>query len=94
MRGDARGSIVMRLVMISKRRGRDLELRCAAEDPHLTDYLEVLKVFLTREFRSMSAVDVETINGEPAVTSSYSGKLGEIFRLTREPRSVKLWKRY
>ncbi len=82
------------LVMVSKRRGRELELRCGVDHPHLEDYLGVLKVLLTREFQPLSSIDVETINGEPAASSPYRARLGEIFRLTREPRSVKLWKRY
>ncbi len=49
---------------------------------------------LTRELQPLSAIEVETINGEAAGTSPYCDKLGQIFRLTRVPRSVKLWKRY
>ena len=83
-----------RLVMTSKRRGRELDLDVGPDHPHLDDYFEVLKVFLTREFQPLSAVEIETINGEPAGKSPYCDKLGEVFRLTREPRSIKLWKRY
>ncbi len=83
-----------RLVLVSRRRGRELVVRCGADHPHLEDYFGVLKVLLTRHFQPLSSIDVETINGEPAVASPFRGKLAEIFRLTREPRSVKLWKRY
>ena len=83
-----------RLVMVSKRRGRELDLRCRPDHPHLEDYLEVLKVGLTRDVQPMSAIDVETINGEAAAASPFRGPLSRLFRLTREPRSVKLWKRY
>ena len=83
-----------RLVLVSKRRGRELEVGCGADHPHLEDYFAVLKVLLTRQFQPLTSIDVETINGEPAASSPYRAKLGEIFRLTREPRSVKLWKRY
>ena len=82
------------LRMVSKRRGRELDLRCGADHPHLADYFEVLKVLLTREFQPLTAIDVETINGEPAAGSPYRARLSDTFRLTREPRSVKLWKRY
>ncbi len=82
------------LVLVSKRRGKELDVRCTAEHPHLTDYLEVLKVLLTREAQPLTSIDIETINGEPAGASPYRRALGEIFRVTREPRSLKLWKRY
>ncbi len=83
-----------RLVMVSKRRGRELDFEVGPEHPHLGDYLEVLKVLLTRELQPLSAIEVETIGGEPAGSSPFCDKLGQVFRLTREPRSVKLWKRY
>ncbi|NJL27066.1 MAG: ATP-dependent helicase, partial [Thermoanaerobaculia bacterium] len=83
-----------RLVLVSLRRGKELDIRVAPEDPHFEDYLEVFKVLLTREFRPLRAIEIETINGEPALASPYTERLGEHFHLTREQRSVKLWKRY
>ncbi|MCP4654817.1 MAG: ATP-dependent helicase, partial [bacterium] len=83
-----------RLVMVSRRRGRELDFRVDAEHPHLPEYLEVLKVLLTREFQPLKFIDVEKINGEPAPRSPYCAKLGEVFRTVREQRSVKLWKHY
>jgi len=83
-----------RLVLVSRRRGRELDFRVDAEHPHLPEYLEVLKVLLTREFQPLKFIDVETINGEPAPRSPYCAKLGEVFRTVREQRSVKLWKHY
>ena len=82
------------LVLISKRRGRELEIRCAPEHPHLQQYFEVLKNLLTREFQPLKAIDVETLNGEPAAGSPYGVALRQVFRVTREPRSLKLWKQY
>jgi ATP-dependent Lhr-like helicase len=83
-----------RLVVVSKRRGAELAIRVDAEHPHLGDYFNFLKVLLTRDFQPLKAIDVETINGEPAGRSPYCTALGEIFRLERDVRSVKLWKRY
>ncbi|MEE8523330.1 MAG: DEAD/DEAH box helicase [Thermoanaerobaculia bacterium] len=83
-----------RLVMVSKRRGRELDVRVDAGHPHLVDYFEVLKVLLTRDFLPLKSIEIETVNGEPARDSPYCAVLGEIFRLTRDVRSVKLWKRY
>ncbi len=83
-----------KLVLISKRRGRELEIRCTVEHPHLPQVFEVLKNLLTREFQPLKAIDVETINGEPATASPYADGLRQIFRVTREPQSLKLWKQY
>lgn len=81
-------------VVVSQRRGKQLEIRVEPGHPHLGDYFEVFKVMLTREFRPMRSIEIETINGEPAFESPYAVRLGEHFHLTREQRSVKLWKRY
>ena len=83
-----------RLVLVSKRNGRELEIRVDVDHPHLLDYFSVLKGLLTREFQPLSSLEVETIAGEPALGSPYLEPLGELFRLTRETRSVRLWKRY
>ncbi|MEM7585137.1 MAG: DEAD/DEAH box helicase [Acidobacteriota bacterium] len=83
-----------RLVMVSQRRGKELDVRCRPDHPHLGDYFEILKVLLTREVRPLPSIEVETINGEPATRSAYRAALGEIFRVTREPRCLKLWKQY
>ena len=83
-----------RLVMVSKRKGRELDVRVGADHPHMADYFEVLKVLLTRDFQPLKSIEIETVNGEAARESPYCAVLGEIFRLTRDVRSVKLWKRY
>ncbi len=83
-----------RLVVVSKRKGRELDVRVDPEHPHLTEYFEFLKVSLTRDFQPWKMIEIETINGETARKSPYCAVLGEIFRLTRDVRSVKLWKRY
>jgi len=82
------------LALISKRRGKELEIRVDAAHPHLADYFALFKVFLTRDCRPMTSVEIETINGESALASPFLEVLGENFQLTREARSVKLWKRY
>lgn len=83
-----------RLVVISKRRGRELDIAVEADHPRLRDYLAVLKIPLGREAHSVSHLEIETINGDPAPTSPYAVVLEQDFRLTREPGSVRLWKRY
>ncbi|MDX1500874.1 MAG: DEAD/DEAH box helicase [Thermoanaerobaculia bacterium] len=83
-----------RLVLVSRRGGGELEIRVAADHPHLEEYLEFLKVQLTRQFDPVRAVDVETINGEPAVRSPFAAPLAGIFALTREPGALRLRRRY
>ncbi len=83
-----------RLVVVSTRRGKSLEIRVAPEDPRLGEYLEPLKVALTRDFAPRRAVEIEEINGEPAPASPYRERLKELFSATVEPRSIKLRRRY
>jgi ATP-dependent Lhr-like helicase len=84
----------VRLVLVSKRRGKELDPRVGAEHPHLAEYFGVLKMLLAREVQPLSNLEVETIAGVPALKSPYVDKMGEVFRVTRETRSVRLWKRY
>ena len=83
-----------RLVVVSKRRGRELDIRVGADHPHLADYFEFFRMLLTRDFQPLKLIEIETVNGESARASPYCEVLGEIFRMTRDVKSVKLWKRY
>ncbi len=81
-------------MVVSTRRGRSLEIRVAPEDPRLGEYLEFLKVALTRDFAPRRAVEVEEINGERAPASPFRDRLKELFSATVEPRTIKLRRRY
>ena len=83
-----------RRVVVSKRHGAELEVAVGPDHPRLGDYLEFLKVLLTRRFDPVKAIDVETINGEPAVGSPYATALVERFAATRELQSLRLRRRY
>lgn len=83
-----------RVVLISKKRGKDLEFRVGADHPNFREYVGVLKMLLTREHQPLRSIEVETINGEPASQSPYAVALGEIFRVVREQHKLKLWKSY
>ncbi len=83
-----------RLVVVSRRRGRELDVRVGADHPHLADYLAVLKVLVAREVEPLKSVDVEVINGEPAPRSPYAAAFEDVFHAVREPSKLKLWKRY
>ncbi len=82
-----------RLVMISKRQGKSLEIMVPLDDPHLVDYFGLFKDLLTRDFKPMQKITVETINGEPAVKSPYAKALGKLgFRQARN--ALEIWKKY
>ena len=66
-----------RVVLISRRKGLDLELRVPPESPRLLEYLAFVKVLTGREWRPMNAVRVETINDVPVGNSPYKERLIE-----------------
>jgi ATP-dependent Lhr-like helicase len=65
------------VVLVSRRRGRELDLRVPPDAPRLPEYLSFVKVLTGRDARPMSAVHVESINGEPALSSPYKSRLIE-----------------
>ncbi|MGE5172896.1 MAG: DEAD/DEAH box helicase [Betaproteobacteria bacterium] len=82
-----------RLVMISKRLGRGLEIFVKPDDAHLAGYFALFKDLLDREFNPIQKVSVETVNGEPALRSPFGGALKQFgFRSSRT--SLELWKEY
>ena len=83
-----------RLVVVSKRNAGELEIRVEPEHPHLMDYLGFMKVLLTRQFRPLKLIELESINGEPAPASPYAERIAESFAATRDHRVLKLWRRY
>jgi ATP-dependent Lhr-like helicase len=70
-----RGSAV---VLVSRRRGRDLEFRVPADDPVLPRCLAFVEATVGRDVRAPAALHVEAINGIPAVESPYRPALVSI----------------
>jgi len=62
-----------RLVLVSRRRGTEVELRVAPEDYSLLEYLRVYTDLLNRDVAPRKAVRVEKINGSAARESPYKG---------------------
>ena len=83
-----------RLVVVSQRNGADLDVRVGPRHPHLLDYLDFLKVQLTRQFHRRRQIVVERINGLPAAGSPYARSLAEIFSTSRGPGSLTLRRRF
>ncbi len=82
-----------RLVIVSKRFGRSIEIRAAADDERLRDYLALFKDVLVREFNPRSRIIVETVNGDAATSSPYAGALKQ-FGFRAVSRRLELWKEY
>ncbi len=77
-----RGTILvyhgLRLVMVSKGHGSQLEIRVVPDDPNLKRYFDVLPEQLRREFLPERRIEVERINDEPAPKSPYVRVLKEM----------------
>jgi ATP-dependent Lhr-like helicase len=82
-----------RVVVVSRRNGRSLEIYAPPADPHLTDYLAFFKVLLTREFNPEKIILVEKINGRPAPGSEYDAPL-KAFGFTGGYKGLELVKKY
>ncbi len=83
-----------RPVVLSRRHAAELDITVRPDHPKLPEYLGFLKVLLTRDAQPRKAIDIETINGEPAKRSAFAGPLGELFSTTREAKSLRLRRRY
>jgi ATP-dependent Lhr-like helicase len=82
-----------RLVMISKRSGKNLEIMAQPADEHLAEFFTLFKDLLTREFNPLQKISIETINGEPAIKSPYAEALKKFgFRSARNV--LELWKEF
>jgi len=79
-----------RLVMVSKRYGKDLTFHISPEDPRLPEYIGVLHHLLTRPFQPVRRIAIETINGEPAPQSPYVPALRASFGVVVDYKSVNL----
>jgi ATP-dependent Lhr-like helicase len=60
-----------RLVLVSKRRGQEVELRTGPEDPSLLEYLRFYTIMLKRDVAPRKSIRVERINGVAARESPY-----------------------
>ena len=83
----------VRLVLVSRRYGKYLELLTPPDDPQLPEYLFFFRVLLTREFNPMKRIFVERVNGEPAVISPYAAAL-KAFGFQVSYKGLELWRSY
>jgi ATP-dependent Lhr-like helicase len=79
-----------KLVMLSKRLGKELTFYVSPEDSSLSRYLGPLRHLLTRQFQPVRRIAIETINGEPAPQSPYVPALRAAFEVVVDYKSVNL----
>jgi ATP-dependent Lhr-like helicase len=82
-----------RLVVVSQRSGRMLNVTAPPDDPRLSECLEFLRHLLTRDYSPLRRVTIETINGEPAPASPYLPALKELFDVVVDIKRVSLFRR-
>jgi ATP-dependent Lhr-like helicase len=80
-----------RLVMASVGRGRRLTFHCTHDDESLPYYLAPLHHLLTRSFRPLRKIAVESINEEMATKSPYLDALRTAFDLTVDHKKIILY---
>lgn len=80
------------LVMIIKRYGKELIFNTPPDDPHTALYLGPLHHLLSREFMPLSAIAVETINGQKAAQSPYLDGLKIAFETVADYNQVTLYR--
>ncbi|MBN2238644.1 MAG: DEAD/DEAH box helicase [Dehalococcoidales bacterium] len=82
-----------RLVVVSKRNGRDLTFTVDPDDPHLPEYLGLLRHLSTRQFQPVNPLVIETINDEKAIRSPYLDVLRTVFQVQRDYSKVTLYRK-
>ncbi len=82
-----------RLVMISKRLGKSLDILVTPEDAHLAGYFVLFKDMLSREFKPLQKISVEIVNGVPVLQSPHAEALRQFgFKTARN--TLELWKEF
>jgi ATP-dependent Lhr-like helicase len=79
-----------KLVMVSKRNGRDLTFHVPPDDPHLPEYMGALHHLLSRQFQPVRRIAIETINEDPAPQSPYVPALRTCFEVMVDYKQVNL----
>lgn len=65
------------LVLVSRRRGKELEILVPPHDPRLKEYFCLFRTFLDRDFHPPVRLRVERVNGMPAQESPYMDDLSD-----------------
>jgi ATP-dependent Lhr-like helicase len=82
-----------RLIVVSKRNGKDLTFHVPPDDPDLPEYMASLRHLLMRKSQPVRRISIETINGERAPQSAYVFILRTSFDATVDYRNVTLYRK-
>lgn len=83
-----------KLVMVSKRLGKELDIMVDIKDEHLSDYFVIFETWMSRAAQPMKSVVIEKINSVRAMGSPYISILKDMFQVTEDYKQVKLRKRF
>jgi ATP-dependent Lhr-like helicase len=82
-----------KVVLISQRNGKKLTFNVAADDPQIQEYLIVFRHLLTRRFRPLRQITVETINEEDASRSPFVDVLRVSFDVLVDYKPLVLYRK-
>jgi ATP-dependent Lhr-like helicase len=82
-----------KLVLVSRRNGKELFFNVEPEHPRIPEYLEFFKILVGREFQPLKYISVETVNEEPVLKSPYKKPMRD-FGFQRDYQSMVLMKKY
>ncbi|MGD2089658.1 MAG: DEAD/DEAH box helicase [Candidatus Aminicenantes bacterium] len=82
-----------KLVLVSKKNGKELTIYVEPKHPRIPDYLEFFKTLISREFQPLKYISVETVNEESVLDSPYKEVLRD-FGFKKDYKSMALMKEY
>jgi ATP-dependent Lhr-like helicase len=82
-----------KLVLVSKKNGKELTFNVEPKHPRIPDYLEFFKILISREFQPLKYISVETVNEEPVLDSPYKEVLRD-FGFKKDYKAMALMKEY
>jgi ATP-dependent Lhr-like helicase len=82
-----------KLVLVSKKNGKELTVYVEPKHPRIPDYLEFFKTLISREFQPLKYISVETVNEESVLDSPYKEVLRE-FGFKKDYKAMALMKEY
>jgi len=82
-----------KLVLVSKKSGKELIFNVEPDHPRIPGYLEFFKTLIGREFQPLKYISIETVNEKPVLDSSYKQALHD-FGFKKDYKSMALMKSY
>ena len=82
-----------KLVLVSKKNGKELTVYVEPKHPRIPDYLEFFKTLISREFQPLKYISVEMVNEESVLDSPYKEVLRD-FGFKKDYKAMALMKEY